>query len=276
MDKAKWWSDMSRPEIEDQVKKCDIVLLPIGATEQHGPHLPCGSDYFNAMGIAEMVSKRTGVIIAPGIPYGSHPYYHYGWTGTIPVRNSTQIMMVRDIVKGFVNSGFNKVIIINAHGQWWVLTTALQDICLEINVFMAVATWQDIAQPTIKTVLETPTKHADESETSLALFLYPEKTDMTKAVKESVKGLVDKKLYRFGTHGDTSAGFSGIDITTRAQEPIESKYGVVGDATLATKEKGEKVVKAAADVICALIEDLKARYKPGEIPDIKPKLKVQM
>jgi creatinine amidohydrolase len=235
-----------------------------------------GADYFNAMGISEMISKRTGVIVAPGLPYGSHPYHHFGYAGTIPLRPSTQITLVRDIVKGFVNSGFNKVIIINAHGQWWVLSTALHEIVLDVNVFMAVATWQDIAQPTIKQVLETPTKHADESETSLALALYPEKTDMAKAVKETFEGIVSKKLYRYGTHGDTSAAFSGIDITGRIPEAKTLKYGVVGDATLATAEKGRRILEATADVVCALIEDLRARFKPGSLPRIKPELRVDM
>ena len=244
--------------------------------EQHGPHLPLGADSFNAVGIAERVSARTGVVIAPPLYYGSHPYFHYGYVGTLPIRQTVQIELVRDIVKSLVNSGCNKIIIVNAHGQWWSLNTAIQEIALEVNAFMAVATWQEIANPTIKKVLETPPRHADESETALALALYPEKVDMSKAQKEGLVANISPEFNKVGTHGDLTAPFCLEGITAFPQESKAMEYGIAGDATLATREKGEAVVEAAVDVLVRLIEDLRSRYKVGEVPPIKPELKVDM
>jgi len=275
MEKAKWWWNMKRPEIEEEVKKCDIVLLPIGSIEQHGPHMPTGADYFNSMGIAELVSQRSGVIIAPPIAYGSHPYFHYGYTGTLPIRALTQIQLLRDVVKGLVNNGFTKIIIINAHGQWWTLNTAIQEIALEVNAFMAVATWQEIARPKIEEVLQTPTRHADESEASLALYLFPDKIDMSKAVKEGLTAHIDaKRFIKSSTHGGSGYCFCIEAMTAFPQQSKSSVHGVIGDPTLATREKGEKIVDATAGVICALIEELQSHFKVGEVPAIKPELKI--
>lgn len=271
---ARLWLKMKRPEIEQAVKECDICLLPIGSTEQHGEHLPCGADFFNAVGIAERVSERTGVIVAPPLPYGSHPYFHYGYLGTLPIRQTVQIELVRDIVKSLVNCGFTKIIIVNAHGQWWSLNTAIQEIALDVDAFLAVPTWQEVAAPTIREVLDTPPRHADESETAVALELYPELVDMTKAKDEALVANIDKKFIKVATHGDGSAALCLEAITAWPQESTVMKYGVAGNPTLATKEKGHAIVEATVKWICDLIEDLRKRYPVGQYPSIKPKLKV--
>jgi len=276
MGEAKWWWNMKRPEIEEHVKKDDIVLLPIGSTEQHGLHLPAGTDYYIAAGIAKIVSERSGVIIAPPMAYGSHPYIHFGYQGTLPIRQTTLIQLVRDVIISLFNNGFIKIIIINGHGQWWTLNTAIQDIALEVNAFMAVATWQEIANPTITKVLETPVGHAEESETALALFLFPELVDMSKAQKGTRgPGIIDtNKFCGQPVFGGKGGAFCYEGCTAYRLESKAMKVGVFGDPTVATREKGEKVVNATADFLCDLVDDLRNRYKVGEIPQIKPELKV--
>jgi len=278
MGKAIWWWDMKRPEIEQHVKQDDIVLFPIGSTEQHGPHMPTGADYFNAIGIAEKISEKRGVVIAPPLAYGSHPYFHYGYMGTLPIRQTILIEFVRDIVKGLVNCNFNKILIINAHGQWWTLNTAIQEIALEVNAFLAVSTWQETADPMIREVLETPPRHADESEAALGLYLYPEKLDMSKAVDETLGSYIDTARFCkqgcFG-FGDRGGCFAIEGITAFPQESKAMIHGVAGRPTLATREKGEAIVNYTVDVLCALIDDLRKRFKVGEIPALKPQLRVE-
>lgn len=79
---------------------CDIAILPIGAIEQHGPHCPCGSDSFNAMGIAEAVARKSGAMILACPMYGSHPAHHWGMPGTIPLTFETHVGLLTDIVRG--------------------------------------------------------------------------------------------------------------------------------------------------------------------------------
>lgn len=273
---AKLWQEMVWKDIYKISQDCDIALLPIGSTEQHGFHCPTGVDWFNAFEISKRVSDKTGVIVAPPITYGSHPYFHYGFVGTIPIRATVQIELVRDIVKGLVNSGFNKIIIVQAHGQWWTLATAIQEIALEVNAFLAVATWWELASETIKKVCQTPFKHADEVETSVSLELYEHLVDMSKAVPDGIKSYINSKLVRPSVYPELIEAFPLESITSLPQESKHMKVGCGGDPRLATKEKGEAIVNVAVNKIINLIEDLKQHYAPGEVPQVKPILKVDM
>lgn len=273
---AKLWQEMVWKDIYKISQDCDIALLPIGSTEQHGFHCPTGVDWFNAFEISKRVSDKTGVIVAPPIPYGSHPYFHYGFVGTIPIRATVQIELVRDIVKGLVNSGFNKIIIVQAHGQWWALATAMHEIALEVNAFLAVATWWELASETIKKVCSTPFKHADEVETSVCLELYENLVDMSKAEGDNLEPYIRKDLIRPSVFPENIESFPIESITSVPQESVNMKIGSPGDPKLATKKKGKAIVDSAINKVVILIEDLRKRYSPGEVPQIKPYLKVNM
>lgn len=277
MEKALIWNELTWPEIKQISEKNDIVIFPIGSTEQHGYHCPTGVDHFNAYELSKKVSALTGTIVAPPMPYGSHPYFHYGFVGTLPIRATVQIEFVRDVIKGLVNSGFKKIIIMQAHGQWWTMHTAIQEIALDVDCFMAVATWWELACETIRKVCETNFKHADEVETSVSLALYPELCDMSKAEPDySLKPYIDPKLVRPAVHGELLNSFPIEAITSVPQEYSVMKTGAPGDPRTATKEKGEAIVNTAVEIVVSLIEDLKKRYQPGEFPRVKPVLKADM
>ncbi len=271
------WQEITWQEVKKVAEEVGIALLPIGATEQHGFHCPTGVDFYNGYEIAKKISARTGAIVAPPIPYGSHPYFHYGFAGTIPIRAVTQIEFIRDIIKGLVNNNFKKIIIIQSHGQWWTIHTAIQEIALEVDAFMAAATWWEIACKTIKEVCDTPFKHADEVETSVSLYLYPELCDMSKAEEDyTLKPYIDKRFTRPAVHAELIDAFPIEAITFIPQEGEVMKTGAPGDPRKATAEKGKAIVERAVDVVVDLIDHLKENYKPGEFPRVKPKLNVDM
>ena len=127
-----WWHEMTGPEVIDFAKtKSDIAILPIGAIEQHGPHAPNGVDAFNAKGIAELVAKKTDVMLLPWFFYGSHPYHHHYMPGTIPLSYDTHIAMLVDVIKGASVTGYNKFIILSAHGQVSTTLVAVHKLGLE-------------------------------------------------------------------------------------------------------------------------------------------------
>lgn len=263
--KALLWEEMKWPEIKEYLKECDIVLLPIGATEQHGLHLPCGTDFFNAREIAKKVSEKTGVIVAPVIPYGSHPYSHHydrKHPATIPISETTQIELVKDIVRSLSILGFNKVIIINAHGQQPPLQVAMQEIVRETGVFVAIATWWELAKATIDKVCETPFHHADECETSVALALYPELVDMSKAKGDELSPLFSSEI----SPKDVIPSGGGFHWWSLAgsRPSSEGTYGAYGHPEKATREKGEDIVNVAVNRIAKLINELKERYPVGK------------
>jgi len=94
-----FWHEMALPEVADFAKeKSDIAILPIGATEQHGPHSPNGVDFFNAKYMALEIAKKTDVMLLPPLPYGSHPYHHWYMPGTIPLSYDTHTAVLVDII----------------------------------------------------------------------------------------------------------------------------------------------------------------------------------
>jgi len=265
--KSFWYHELSWPEIVEHSKKCDIILLPVGSIEMHGPHCPVGEDSLNVQKIAERVAERTGVLIAPPIWYGAHMYMQYGFPGTVPIRADVLKQFVKDVVTGLVKNGFKKVIILNGHGQQWVFVGALHELALETKAFIAVATWWELVRKTIEEVCETPFVHADEAETSVALELYPELVDMSKADKESAPTIVDHKWFGHPTSTiPEEGGFPHHNITASYFQVDVYKLGILGDATKATKEKGKKIVDAVVDKLCEFIEELKRKYPPGVSP----------
>ena len=95
---------------------CDVAILPLGAIEQHGAHCPNGMDSFNAIGLAEKVAERTGATVLPCPMYGGHPYMHMGMPATITLNYETNMALIHDIVASASNVGYNKFILLVAHG----------------------------------------------------------------------------------------------------------------------------------------------------------------
>jgi len=270
--KSFWYHELSWPEIVEHSKKCDIIILPVGSIEMHGPHCPVCVDSLNVQKMAERVAERTGVLIAPPIWYGAHMYMQYGFPGTIPIRSDVLKQFVKDVVTGLVKNGFKKIIIFNGHGQQWVYVGALHELALETKAFIAVVTWWELIRKTIDETCETPMVHAGEVETSLALELYPDLVDMSKAGKESAPTIVDHKW--FGNPTRTLPEEGGIphhNLTASYFQVDVYKLGILGDATKATKEKGKKMVDTVVDKLSEFIEELKRKYPPGVSPlETKP------
>jgi creatinine amidohydrolase/Fe(II)-dependent formamide hydrolase-like protein len=264
--KSVWYHELSWPEIVQKSKECDIILLPVGSIEMHGPHCPTGSDSLNAQGIAERVAEKTGTIVATPFWYGPEMYMQHGFPGSIPVRSDVVKQFAKDVISGLIKNGFKKVIVLNGHGQQWVYVGILQELALETKAFIAVATWWELIRKTINETCETPMVHAGEVETSLALELYPDLVDMNKADKESAPTTVNKKWFGGPTGYPEEGGFPGHNITCSYFQVDTYKLGILGDATKATKEKGKKMVDAVVDKLSEFIEELKAKYPPGVSP----------
>ena len=194
MSKSKflWWHEHTLPELQHFAKEVsDIAILPIGAIEQHGPHSPIGVDAFNAKGMAELIAQKTDVMLMPWVWYGSHPYHHWYMPGTIPLSYDTHIAMLVDIIQGASVSGFNKFIILSAHGQVSTTLVAVHKLGLAGHFTLSLH-WYDFLRDD-KDVLTDYMWHAEEAETSIGLYLYPQYIDMSKADKGGGSALIDKQ-----------------------------------------------------------------------------------
>jgi creatinine amidohydrolase len=265
--KAIWWQNLTAQAIQEHAKKDDIAILPIGAIEQHGPHCPCGDDDFNAIGMCELISKKTGVMLLPCPMYGSHPYHHWNMPGNIPLSYETHIALIMDIIRGAAVTGFNKFIIFSAHGQVSSTIVAVHKLGLE-GYFTLSLHWYDFLRDD-RDVLDTWMWHADEAETSVALYLFPELVDMSKADKGGGEPLVDRRFIIAPGMRPQPGTMYHFEGTFARPEYKELTNGIIGDATKATREKGEKLVTRVVDYVAALIEDIRSRYPAGEKPPVK-------
>lgn len=270
MSKSKflWWQEMTLPELLHFSKEVsDIAILPIGAIEQHGPHSPIGVDAFNARGMAELIAQKTDVMLLPWCWYGSHPYHHWYMPGTIPLSYETHIAMLVDIIQGAAVSGFNKFIILSAHGQVSTTLVAVHKLGLAGHFTLSLH-WYDFLRDN-KDVLEDYMWHAEEAETSVGLYLYPQYIDMSKADKGGGTPLIDKRFIIAPGQMPKPGMMYHFEGTFARPEYKELDNGIIGDATKATREKGEIMVTRVVDYVVEIIQDIKARWPIGVKPPVK-------
>lgn len=219
---------MTRPEVEEAVKKIKTVILPFGATEQHGPHLPLGTDTFLARGLAQKLAERIEALVLPEIPVG-YSYVWKGIPGTVSIHQETVKILVKDVAKSLHEYGIERLIILNTHGaNSSALKYAARELAGEISMEIFYFTYPALDE--VAKIAESPRwhgmVHACEIETSWLLALHPELCDMEKAVAEYPEGSEVSKYH-----------YSSLPMG------VLSKSGVFGDATLATKEKGEVMLE---------------------------------
>ncbi|MGY5858023.1 MAG: creatininase family protein, partial [Candidatus Thorarchaeota archaeon] len=119
MDMKYLLAKMTWPEVEEILKETDIVLVPVGSTEQHGPALPVDTDAYITteltLLLAEKIWSKQKVVVAPTMSFGYSPH-HMDFKGTISLNESTLANVYVDICKSLDHHGFKKIILVNGHG----------------------------------------------------------------------------------------------------------------------------------------------------------------
>ncbi len=270
--------NMTGKQVEEQLKKNDLIIVPLGSTEAHGPHACSGEDTFLVTRMAEAVAQKTGCTVAQPLWYGSHPYHHMGMPGTIVVPEEIFVGMIKSIMAGLWNMGFRKQILLNGHGQEYVIPTAIHQFAKTYQVpgVFVNLNWYHAIQDQFKLKEEggpydTPFIHADEVETSWSLALFPEYIDMSVVEDTEPTSFLGDKM---GKHVDKAGNLQHKPIAWYGQVglgPIEvAAYqpGVVGKASLASAEKARAGVEALLDYMVELVNDIMERFPPGELPPI--------
>ena len=109
-----WIQDNTWQEVRDYLKKKDIIVLPVGSTEQHGPAAAVGLDAYVAIYLAEDLAKEKGLLVAPPVWYGDSQH-HQAFPGTISVKSVVFIEYLKDILRNLIGQGFKKIILINGN-----------------------------------------------------------------------------------------------------------------------------------------------------------------
>src|SRR4029077_4715486 len=171
------WELMTSREIGASVATgMDLALLPVGATEQHGPHLATGCDTISPDDIAWRASARTGVVVLPAIAYGISLGHTTQWPGTVSLHPQTLIQVVLEIGRWVIGSGFSKLIMLNGNGP---NSPALE--CARIQLryefprcrFRVLSLFDCSARVQQQYYSDASDIHANRGETSLLMHLRP-------------------------------------------------------------------------------------------------------
>ncbi|MEX2536091.1 MAG: creatininase family protein [Trueperaceae bacterium] len=228
--------DHTWPEIGEAAALNKVVVLPVGSVEDHGYHLPLDMDHQVEKICLEAGRRRPDLfLIAPLIPYGFN-LHHLDWPGTVHVASETFIAYCLDVCKSFAHHGFKKILIMNGHGSNMPnLDIVARKVVLETGAHCAATIWTNLCMEAFGKMRETQrpgSGHADEIETSLYLHLDESRVQMDKAVKEIPESWATSKYFYLDLEKGSPVLF--MDWWTRW-----NVSGVVGDPTVATKEKGE-------------------------------------
>lgn len=179
---------MTVPEVEAFLTKSDMVIIPVGALEQHGLHLPIGTDFLNGVERCKLIAQQRDILVAPVLMAGQSPY-HMGFAGTITLKSETIIQVHMEAIESLIHHGFKRFIIMNAHGGNRALSTLLVDKVNQTTSGIAVdfsdAIGPFMERSSTSSASSSPKmfdRHGGTPETSASLYLIPSLVQLDKAV----------------------------------------------------------------------------------------------
>jgi creatinine amidohydrolase len=254
---------MTWPEVEASIERgVDAVLIPIGTTEQHGHHMPLDTDCVIARALcarAAELGEAEGVslLVAPTLNV-TLSWYHMQFPGSIRLSTTTFLTVFREICDSLAHHGFERLVAVNGHGgNIAALTVAVNEYFETTGRRVFLVQWWDLASDVLADI-EGPMIHAEEAETSLAMALgqrvYEDRAtrdayDRGAAVKEAGLPWTSFGRYEMRAHGP------GVIAPMDMLRDI-SPSGVVGDATKARLETGERIVTALIPRIVQVCKEL--------------------
>lgn len=240
MKKTNVLKEMNWKAFVERKKETNLAIIPTGAFEVYGPHLPLGSDTLVAAKIAELVAERVNSIIGPTLEVGDSSMLD-DFPGTITIRPESFKEYLVDTVDSLKKWGFKDFLFINNHvGNVPVINQIAYDYRDHDEFRFAQIDYWRFLKTLDKGIVESGALahgHASEAGTSVLLYLYPELVDIEKSVNEPPK-FVDQFP----------------EIIQYPKYSIYSESGTVGNAKLGTKEKGEQLVIRSVDKIVEFLQ----------------------
>ena len=241
------WQKLRRDEIAALAERHPVLLLPIGAIEQHGPHLPVDTDANSVTTIAERAAAQAGpdtALVLPTIHWGLSPYW-MPFAGTITLRPETTLALISDIGRSVAAHGFRRMVIINGHGgNGGIIGVAATQLADHGIRAIALSYWALLGTElgSITPADHGHIGHAGQTETSIQLHLQPDRVD---PVYATFTGWADLSLQADEL---LTAGAYKAPLPL-----VESPTGVYGDLTQARAELGAKIIDLAAERLADLV-----------------------
>ena len=251
-------ADAAWPDLSSYFDSESIALIPLGSTEQHGPHLPEGTDHLIAEAFAREAADRTGFLRTPPVRIGVSPH-HQQFPGTMSVDPPAFRDYVESFTRSLTTHGIDRVIYVNAHGG---NVNHLREVGRRLRedgtAFAVEWMWDESIPEQVNAAFEHNGPHGGPKETALIQHLHPDLVHEDRLAWAVEEGVRDVEGYDGLRKHGARTFYDSIDNT---------ESGVLGDQTEATAEKGEELFEAAAEQLVKLSEWLAER----EFEDLMPR-----
>ena len=254
------WADLKSPDFLQLDRSRAIAVLPLGATEQHGPHLPLSVDsdlaqqvLASALELARAQSLGASVLALPLQPVGFSPE-HAKFAGTLSLRSTTLIQLWTELGEAVHASGVNKLVLLNAHGgQVGALDLVARDLRNRLGMLVVSVNWfglplGDDVHGLFSAHEHRFGSHAGDIETSMMLAIKPELVAMSAAQNFASTSEVRA--------ASTEVLGNGTSAKLAWQMQDINPAGAAGNAAAATAEKGQAVIDAAAASLVKLFGEI--------------------
>jgi len=251
-------AELSTPQLADLASSIEMVLIPVGAHEQHGPALPMATDALTAGALSAKAGAllRPRVAIAPVIPWGVS-WMHLGMTGTISLRETTLIALVEDVVTSLHRHGFMRFLLVNTHGGNIASLQIAADRCcrdLGVPLVAPVYAYDMIRLAALDVLGEDAIGHGGGDETAAILAVRPDLVDIGELGPRDA----DMPVRRVQQAMRAAGGSLPV------MQHLVSPSGASGDSTAASADVGNQILAGAAGQMRNLIEQVLDLRVPDE------------
>lgn len=249
-----FYEKLTWEEVRD-ADKDRVIILPVAATEDHGPHMPLDTDTLIGSSIAAGVAKAAPdeVFVMPAIPYGFNEH-HKDFPGVIWIQPETLIAFVTDVTKSLAHHGFRRMLLLNSHGSNHpVLDLAARKTVIATEAICVSASYWNLASDRINRIRKSGTggiAHACEMEAAIYMHLDPEHVYLDRAAAQVVH--------------DPSSRYLNLDLASGGSRAMlmrwwsaQSPDGTMGDPTLAEPETGRQFLEAAVEETLGLVREIR-------------------
>jgi creatinine amidohydrolase len=248
------WTDVHWPDFAPADPARWIAILPLAATEQHGPHLPLGTDVMIAKAylarVRELMPDDLPATFLPLQPVGISTE-HLAYPGTLTVPAETALQTWRAIGESVARAGLRKLVMVTSHGgNTAAMALVAQDLRASHGLLAVTTGWNRLSAPE-QSFAAAETRHGIHGgaiETSIMLARYPQHVRRDKIADFRSAGIaMDKDYRRLSPHRPAPFAWQAEDL---------HRAGAIGDATLASAEKGEQLLDRGARAFCELLVDV--------------------
>ncbi len=251
---SRFWADHTSPAIARFARERLIAVMPVAATEQHGPHLPLSTDTAILDGVIRATAQRLPLhlqaLFLPTVPFGKSNE-HSRYPGTVTLSATTLIALWMDIGASLARSGVNKLVIFNSHGgQTSVMDIVTRDLREQHGILVVAANWFSLGLPggLFDTREQVHGIHAGDIETSVMMALVPEQVQREHLRDfHSLTETLERENRYLSIQPRGKIGWQTQDLNPQ---------GAAGNASRATPERGRAVLDFVAERFVELLDEV--------------------